>query len=110
MNSLGERRCQIQKSVNVHRAILRNKTFGKSRSFAIHIQFTLFHLTIDLIVLASPKTILGNKSPLSGFHGKQKSLCAFTTWKITLKSIKFSDLKTIIENNSTFVQTLRKRK
>ena len=44
----------------------------KSRSPLFMFKFSLFHVKLDLIVLASPKSTFGNKSALIGLRWKQQ--------------------------------------
>ena len=73
MNSLGEPRCHFQKSVNVHRAILKSKIGSENLVLA---QFTLifsqFHVQLDMTVFATPKTTFENKSDVIRLRRKQK--------------------------------------
>ena len=84
-------------------------------------KFSLFHVKLDLIVFASPKTPFENKSASIGLRRKKPSEIVFRlqnrikkvlhTWNSTNnKWTKFGDLKNIFENNWTFVEQFRKRK
>ena len=74
MNSLSEPRYDVQKQVNVYRALLKTKIFSEnvvtSRGKRFF-KFSIFHVKFDVNVSASPKITFEKKKALASLHRKQ---------------------------------------
>ena len=75
MNSLSKPRYDVQKQVNVYRAILKTKTLFEnvvtSQFAGKKFEFSLFHVKFDVNLSASPKKTIEKKKALAPLYRKQ---------------------------------------